>query len=101
MRKFSREPKKVVVKVGSSSITHENGIINLQKIDELCFELANMKNHGRDVVLVSSGAIENPKIWFEAELGISTQKLHARGPVGIKELISTKYIIFGKGQVRE
>lgn len=35
-----------------------------------------------------------------AEMGISTQKLHARGPVGLKELTTTKYIIFGTGQVR-
>lgn len=36
-----------------------------------------------------------------AEIGISTQKLHARGPMGLKELTSTKYIIFGEGQIRE
>lgn len=35
-----------------------------------------------------------------AEMGISTQKLHARGPVGLKELTTTKYVIFGQGQVR-
>ena len=35
-----------------------------------------------------------------AELGISTQKLHARGPMGLRELTSSKYIIFGSGQVR-
>lgn len=38
---------------------------------------------------------------FGAEIGISTQKLHARGPMGLKELTTTKYIIFGNGQVRE
>jgi glutamate-5-semialdehyde dehydrogenase len=38
---------------------------------------------------------------FGAEIGISTQKLHARGPMGLKELTSTKYIIYGDGQVRE
>ncbi|MBI3815218.1 MAG: glutamate-5-semialdehyde dehydrogenase [Nitrospinae bacterium] len=36
-----------------------------------------------------------------AEMGISTQKLHCRGPMGLEELTSTKYIIFGDGQVRE
>ncbi|MGN0505188.1 MAG: glutamate-5-semialdehyde dehydrogenase [Lachnospiraceae bacterium] len=35
-----------------------------------------------------------------AEIGISTQKLHARGPIGLEELTTTKYIIFGNGQVR-
>ena len=37
---------------------------------------------------------------FGAEIGISTQKLHARGPMGLKELSTTKYIIYGNGQVR-
>ncbi|MFC6464684.1 glutamate-5-semialdehyde dehydrogenase [Marinilactibacillus sp. GCM10026970] len=37
---------------------------------------------------------------FGAEIGISTQKLHARGPMGLPELTSTKYIIFGEGQIR-
>ncbi len=37
---------------------------------------------------------------FGAEIGISTQKLHARGPMGLLALTSTKYIIFGDGQVR-
>ncbi len=35
-----------------------------------------------------------------AEIGISTQKLHARGPMGLRELTTTKYLIYGKGQIR-
>ena len=38
---------------------------------------------------------------FGAEVGISTQKLHARGPMGLKELTTTKYVILGQGQIRE
>ncbi len=37
---------------------------------------------------------------FGAEIGISTQKLHARGPMGLKALTTTKYIIYGDGQIR-
>ena len=37
---------------------------------------------------------------FGAEIGISTQKLHARGPMGLEALTSYKYIIYGTGQVR-
>lgn len=37
---------------------------------------------------------------FGAEIGISNQKLHARGPMGLKELTSLKYIIYGSGQIR-
>lgn len=38
---------------------------------------------------------------FGAEIGISTQKLHARGPMGLKELTSYKYVVYGSGQVRQ
>ena len=37
---------------------------------------------------------------FGAEIGISTQKLHARGPMGLEALTTTKYSIYGNGQVR-
>ena len=36
-----------------------------------------------------------------AEIGISTQKLHARGPMGLNELTSCKFVIYGQGQIRE
>ncbi|MDR3092077.1 MAG: glutamate-5-semialdehyde dehydrogenase [Clostridiales bacterium] len=36
-----------------------------------------------------------------AEIGISTQKLHARGPMGLREMTTTKYVIYGGGQIRE
>jgi glutamate-5-semialdehyde dehydrogenase len=38
---------------------------------------------------------------FGAEVGISTQKLHARGPMGLRELTTYKYIVFGNGQIRQ
>ena len=37
---------------------------------------------------------------FGAEIGISTQKMHARGPMGLEELTSSKYIVYGTGQIR-
>ena len=37
---------------------------------------------------------------FGAEIGISTQKIHARGPMGLLALTTTKYIIYGNGQIR-
>ena len=43
-------------------------------------------------------------LWFEfglgAEIGISTQKMHARGPMGLNELTSIKYLVKGSGQIR-
>ncbi len=38
---------------------------------------------------------------YGAEIGISTQKLHARGPMGLRELTTTKYVVWGDGQLRE
>lgn len=38
---------------------------------------------------------------FGAEIGISTQKLHARGPMGLEELTTVKYVVHGEGQIRE
>jgi glutamate-5-semialdehyde dehydrogenase len=38
---------------------------------------------------------------FGSEIGISTQKLHARGPMGLNELTSYKYIVIGSGQIRK
>ncbi len=38
---------------------------------------------------------------FGAEIGISTQKFHARGPVGLAQLTSVKYLVEGQGQIRE
>ena len=36
-----------------------------------------------------------------AEMGISTSRVHARGPVGVRELTTTKFVVYGDGQVRE
>lgn len=52
-------------------------------------------------VNASSRFTDGSVFGFGGEIGISTQKLHARGPMGLKELTSTKYIIYGNGQIRE
>ncbi|MEG1880570.1 MAG: glutamate-5-semialdehyde dehydrogenase, partial [Oscillospiraceae bacterium] len=51
-------------------------------------------------VNASTRFTDGEEFGYGAEIGISTQKLHARGPMGLKELTSIKYIILGNGQIR-
>jgi glutamate-5-semialdehyde dehydrogenase len=52
------------------------------------------------LVNASSRFVDGGEFGFGAEIGISTQKLHARGPMGLPEMTSTKYVVTGSGQVR-
>lgn len=53
------------------------------------------------LVNASSRFVDGGEFGFGAEIGISTQKLHARGPMGLPEMTSTKYVLIGSGQTRE
>jgi glutamate-5-semialdehyde dehydrogenase len=52
------------------------------------------------MVNASTAFTDGEQFGFGAEIGISTQKLHARGPMGLSELTSTKWIVWGDGQTR-
>ena len=56
MRKIS-ERKRVVVKVGTSTLTHRTGRLNIRRVENLVKTLADLQNAGHEIVLVSSGAI--------------------------------------------
>ena len=69
---------------------YENSQRFLDEIDAACV-----------YVNASTRFTDGNEFGFGAEIGISTQKLHARGPMGINELTTTKYIIYGDGQIRK
>ncbi len=52
-----KNAKRIVIKVGTSTLTHETGKINIRRMTKLCSVLADLHNSGREVVLVTSGAI--------------------------------------------
>lgn len=57
-REYLKDKKRIVIKIGTSSLTHrETGRLNLRKLEVLVREIGDLHNQGKDVVLVSSGAI--------------------------------------------
>ena len=68
---------------------YENAKIFLNEIDSSCVYVNS-----------STRFTDGAEFGLGAEIGISTQKLHARGPMGLKELTTTKYVIYGNGQIR-
>ena len=68
----------------------EHARIFMQSIDSACV-----------YVNASTRFTDGFEFGFGAEIGISTSKLHAYGPMGVRELTTTKFVVFGQGQVRD
>ena len=101
-------------------------VIAVRVVDSLADAIAHVNRHGtsnadavvtedlsaarRFVQEVDSGTVfvnastrfsDGGEFGYGAEIGISTQKLHARGPMGLRELTACKYVVWGAGQIRE
>ncbi len=85
IRKYSTHHSEVII---TKDYDNSNKFLNL--VDSACV-----------YVNASSRFTDGFEFGLGAEMGISTQKLHARGPVALEELTSEKYIILGNGQIRE
>jgi glutamate-5-semialdehyde dehydrogenase len=89
-----------------AAIAHVNrfGTGHTEAILTADLEAANRFTHEVDaaavVVNASTRFTDGEEFGFGAEIGISTQKLHARGPMGLRELTTYKYIVEGEGQIR-
>ena len=69
-------------------------------IKEISQTIMNEIDAAAVYVNASTRFTDGAEFGLGAEIGISTQKLHARGPMGLRALTTTKYLIFGNGQVR-
>ncbi len=87
-----------IAHIRSFSTAHTESIIT----NDLCNAERFLREVDSAVVMVNASTrfTDGGEFGFGAEVGISTQKLHARGPMGLPELTSTKWIVRGQGQVR-
>jgi len=91
------QAKRIVVKVGTSTLTYENGKVNLRRIETLCKVLSDLQNSGREMILVTSGAIGVGV----GKLGLrerpqETEKKQAVAAVGQCELMFIYDKLFGE-----
>ncbi|HKL94699.1 MAG TPA: glutamate-5-semialdehyde dehydrogenase [Clostridia bacterium] len=91
--------EEAVSHINKFSTKHSEAIITNDKAAEQYFT-ANV-DAAAVYVNASTRFTDGFEFGLGAEMGISTQKLHARGPVALKELTSVKYVIYGNGQIRK
>lgn len=84
--------------INKNSTRHSEAIITENEVNAAAFQAR--VDSSSVYVNASTRFTDGGEFGLGAEIGISTQKLHARGPMGLRELTTTKYLIFGNGQVR-
>jgi len=78
---------------------HSDAIVTLNYAHAL--EFLNRVDSAAVFVNASTRFTDGGEFGMGAEIGISTQKLHARGPMGLRELTTWKFVVYGSGQIRE
>lgn len=84
--------KRIVVKIGSSTMTHETGKLNLYRLETLARVLSDLKNAGREIILVSSGAVAAGVAKVNAKRPTCTREKQALAAIGQNEIMK----IYGK-----
>lgn len=111
MKKIS-DRKRIVIKVGTSTLTHRTGMLNIRRVEQLVKTLADIQNSGHEVILVSSGAIglgmgklgliERPKdtpgkqacaAVGQCELMYLYDNLFAEYSISVAQMLLTKYVL--------
>lgn len=87
-----------IAHINANSTGHSEAIITENK--ENAEKFLKCIDSSSVYVNASTRFTDGAEFGLGAEIGISTQKLHARGPMGLEQLTSTKYLIYGDGQVR-
>ena len=87
-----------ITHINNNSTGHSEAIISSNQIATK--EFARRVDAAAVLVNTSTRFVDGEEFGFGAEIGISTQKLHARGPMGLEQLTTTKYIVNGQGQTR-
>ncbi len=96
---YVKDVKKAVEIINENSTGHSEAILSNNRRAQQYF--ADNVDSAAVYINASTRFTDGFEFGLGAEMGISTQKLHARGPIGLKELTTTKYVIVGTGQVRE
>ena len=84
--------------VSENSTGHSEAIITDD--EDAANEFVRRVDAAAVLINTSTRFVDGEEFGFGAEIGISTQKLHARGPMGLQQLTTTKYIVNGQGQTR-
>ena len=84
--------------INTNSTGHSEAIITGDK--HSAKEFTSRVDAAAVLVNTSTRFVDGEEFGFGAEIGISTQKLHARGPMGLEQLTTSKYIVNGQGQTR-
>ncbi|MCD8214241.1 MAG: glutamate-5-semialdehyde dehydrogenase [Clostridiales bacterium] len=96
--KVVKDADEAIAHIAKYSTGHSETIVT--ESYENAMKFTNEVDSAAVYVNASTRFTDGNEFGFGAEIGISTQKLHARGPMGLKALTTTKFIIYGNGQIR-